>query len=895
MSTGAILRLWGKTKQGSTDPLEFHPALFHMLDVAHVVKILLGNSVSSRWKRVLSNALNAPEEELKYWVPWVIALHDIGKISAPFQYQSEQQHARLVKEGVDFGKIKWNRKPSHGEVSEIFIKSYLEIDISENLRRAMRDLAGGHHGFFTTPTKLQENRSLLSREPSEWSVLRKEASVILADLLLERHVQFPNPGNVSTAVMALTGFTIICDWLGSNSDFFSPQAGTPISDYIAVSERQAWQAVKAAGFAQKIFSTAATTFSELFPKKSPPRPLQSAIDKIPLEVLSRPCLAVIEAPTGEGKTEAALALAHRIAQASRTDEFYYALPTTATSNQMFGRLQTYLAENLNLGTQVKLVHGQAFLYEDDLRIQPLTNGDDEFNISLEWFAPKKRSLLAPFGVGTIDQAELATLNVKHVPLRIMGLAGKVLIVDEVHAYDIYMTTIVEQLLRWLSAMGTSVILLSATLPKERREKLVNAFCGNDVAEPEQGNAYPSLWVVNKTGAYHDAPSAQQPNRQITFNPNVLHFDDEHVDEKARWLLNAVADGGCACWMVNTVARAQKLFQAVKTLATDDIDCTILHAQFPLDVRQQLEQGITKKYGPGDANRPERGIVIGTQVLEQSLDLDFDVMVSDLAPVDLLLQRAGRLHRHNRARPAHHTEPRLWINTEMQDGNLVIGVDGWIYSEFILRRSWETVRERNVITLPLDYRPLIEAVYGEYNLVESPALSESWNKLQEEQHKESEQARLRLLPEPDPDDAFSGPASRSRFEESENDVYWNVARTRLGEESLTVIPLERTGNIARFETDGITHELDLSREIDREMQLRLLRKSVRVSNRRAVEALKENAKPGTPKTWDIALLKDCIPLWLENGTAELVHRKNTIHLTLDSRIGLVITITKREGG
>jgi len=892
MSTDAILRLWGKTKQGSTDPSEFHPALFHMLDVAHVARTLLGDSASSRWSKVLSVALNAPEDSLTNWVPWAIALHDIGKVSAPFQYQSKQQRDRLIKEDFDFGTKKWDGKPSHGEVSELFIKSHLEMDIPDNLRRAVRDLAGGHHGYFTTPLQLQENRILLSREPSEWSLLRNEASAILADLLLERHVQFPDPGNVSVAVMALTGFTVICDWLGSNGDFFSPHAGTPISDYMAVSAQQAWQAVQATGFAQKIFSPSATTFSGLFPEKTPPRPLQSSIDKIPLEVLSRPCLAVIEAPTGEGKTEAALALAHRIAQASKTDELYYALPTTATSNQMFGRLQTYLAGNLGLGTQVKLIHGQAFLCEDDLRIRPLTNGDDEYRASLEWFAPRKRSLLSPFGVGTIDQAELAVLNVKHVPLRMMGLAGKVLIVDEVHAYDVYMTTIVEQLLRWLSLMGTSVILLSATLPKERRQKLVNAFCGNDVAGPMQGDAYPSLWVVNRTGeSFHDTPQAQHPNLQITLHPDVLHFDDEHVDEKARWLLNAVADGGCACWMVNTVARAQKLFQAVKTLAADDLDCTILHAQFPLDVRQQLEQGITRKYGPGDANRPKRGIVIGTQVLEQSLDLDFDVMVTDLAPVDLLLQRAGRLHRHNRLRPVYHTEPHLWINIETENGDLQLGVDKYIYDEYILRQSWNVVMVRTVITLPEDYRPLIESVYSLKEPTEDSALFEAWEKLQEKKANEESQASQRLLPKPNPVDAFSGPASIGRFEDNENDTRWFVARTRLGEESITVIPLERAGNIARFETDGITRELDLSREIDREMQFRLLRKSVRVSNRRAVEALKEIAETGTPKARDIALLKDCQFLWLENGTAEMFHRNNTIRLTLDPQIGLVILISK----
>ncbi len=892
MSTDTILRLWGKTKKDSPDPSEFHPALFHMLDVAHVAGTLLGDSASPRWRKVLSTALNCPGENLAQWVPWAVALHDIGKISAPFQYQSEQQRIRLLREGFDFGNKKWDREPSHGEVSEIFIKSSLEMNIPESLRQAMRDLAGGHHGFFTAPTKFREIKVLLSREPSSWGGLRVDASALLASLLLDRNIQFPDPENISVAVMALTGFSIICDWIGSNGDFFSPQAGIPLNDYLAVSARQAGLAVKAAGFAQDVLSTAATSFSGLFPQKIPPRPLQSAIDRIPLKVLSRPCLAVIEAPTGEGKTEAALALAHRIAQASGTDEFYYALPTTATSNQMFGRLQTYLAGNLDLGTQVKLVHGQAFLYEDNLRIQPLVNGDDDNVALLDWFAPKKRSLLSPFGVGTIDQAELAVLNVKHVPLRMMGLAGKVLIVDEVHAYDVYMTAIVEQLLRWLSAMGTSVILLSATLPRERRQKLTNAFCGNEVTEPEQGSSYPSLWVANKTSTYHDAPPAQQPNRQITFHPDVLHFGDGQVDDKARWLLNAVADGGCACWMVNTVARAQQLFRAVKSLAPADVDCMLLHAQFSLDVRQKLEQGITGKYGPGDSSRPQRGIVIGTQVLEQSLDLDFDVMVSDLAPVDLLLQRAGRLHRHSRLRPAGHTEPHLWINSEAQDGDLSISVDKWIYSEFILRKSWDAIRACQVITLPADYRPLIEAVYGEFDPEQDPALADLWNKLQHDQDNEKDEARQRLLPEPNPMDSFSTvAASNVHFEDNENDTRWFAARTRLGEESISVIPLERIGDLARFETEGIAYEVDLTQEMDRAMQLRLLRKSVRVSNRRTVEALKAITRRDTPDARDIPLLKDCQFLWLRNGTTELVHGKDTIHLTLDHQIGLTITISK----
>lgn len=887
-----LLRLWGKTKPGGDDPQIFHPALFHMLDVAHVVKALLSERASTRWRQVLSSTLNSQEDDLAEWLPWLISLHDIGKISAPFQYQSEPQRNRLISEGFTFGDNNWGNKPSHGEISEIFYAVDFENQIPDSLRRALRDLAGGHHGFFTSPVTLSENKRLIRREPGEWLEGRKEASKLLAiSLNTITPDTWPEPENISTAVMVLTGFTILCDWIGSDSMRFPPCPDLPLDEYIEISKNRANTAVEAAGFLMNIRSSAPYYFSSLFPDKTP-RPIQTAIDSIPDDILAKPFLAIIEASTGEGKTEAALALAHRIAQTSGTDELYYALPTTATSNQMFGRLQKFLIENLALGSQVKLVHGQAFLFEDDLRIQPLSNGkSDEYRSSMEWFAPKKRALLSPFGVGTIDQAELTALNVKHVPLRMMGLAGKVLIIDEVHAYDIYMTTIIERMLNWLSALGTTVILLSATLPKGRRTRLAEAFNGGPVSGMQDDNAYPSLWIISKNGIHHDAPSPAHPERTILIQANALHFDNQHAMDAAQWLVNIVEKGGCACWMTNTVARAQAIFDEVDRISSPGIDRMLLHSQFPMDERQVREKQITEKYGPGNDHRPMSGIVIGTQVLEQSLDLDFDVMVTDLAPVDLVLQRAGRLHRHSRMRPSEHKEPMLWLNTLMDGNNLQLGNDRFVYDEYILRKSWEALKDRTKITLPADYRPLIEEVYGYREFEENEPLKFAFDQLKKKQEAEAQQAYQRLLPEPDADDAFSGPAAGRRFEESEMETGWIVARTRLGEETITVIPLEMEGNIARAIVDGKTIKFYINADIPRETQLGLLRHSLRISNRRVVEGIKSIIEKEPTIFSEIPLLKDCFPLRLTNGTGTILSNKKSIHLTLDPRLGLVVQVEK----
>lgn len=885
-----LLRCWGKTGQEDWD---FHPALFHMFEVGHVAQQLLTSAASPRWRRILGQALNTEPETLVDWLPWFVAMHDIGKISVPFQAQNQTQKLRLEAEGFSFGRWKPKDVLYHTVIGQVFLKDllkkeYTELQLPRYLNDAWREMIGGHHGIFA-PASLETSQRLnYIQEPEEWSQLRLKTTQILQEHLLRQiPSSWPEPGNVSAAIMALTGFTILCDWLGSDSRYFSPQPDTKLAEYLDLSRQSAYNAVARAGFFQPSRSNAPTAFAELFPQCTPLRPLQQAIDAIPPQILSNPCLTIIEAPTGEGKTEAALALAHRLAQSSGADEFYCALPTTATSNQMFLRIQTYLRDRLGLTTQANLVHGQAFLIRDDLQIEPLNNGDNQPQAALEWFSPKKKALLAPFGVGTIDQAELAALNVRHNALRLIGLAGKVVILDEVHAYDTYMTTIIEQMLRWLAALGSSVILLSATLPLSRRTALAQAY-GIEIKASEVSKtsevsaAYPSLWLGSRAGTYHVIPPAYQPER--TFHLNFLHIPHDNAAAKAQWLLDSVAEGGCACWITNTVDRAQKLTQAIRDLDST-VDLLILHARFPLDDRQQLEELIRQKYGPS-GNRPTRSIVVGTQVLEQSLDLDFDVMVSDLAPIDLLLQRMGRVHRHQNGRPPAHQSPRLWVNCEPdpEQPNLVKMGNDRFYTEYILQKTWQTIAARTAVTLPADYRPLVEAVYSDDTPPPDDLLFAAWQKLDKQEKNALGEALLRLLPHPDPQRPFCH-HNRITFAEDEDSAAWIVAQTRLGPETITVIPLENIGNQARLIPGA--EIVDLNIAPSRETELKLLRRGLRLSQWHIVQYFKHAEKPKEVLFKQSTLLKSVVPLWLTNGQTTLVVDNVTVTLTLHPHLGLLI--------
>jgi CRISPR-associated endonuclease/helicase Cas3 len=875
-----LLRLWGKT---SKDPDRFHPALYHMFDVAHIAQQLLSPRASSRWRQVLGSALNADVTTLHEWLPFLIALHDLGKLSVPFQILNSKQQKRLQAEGFSFGKatLADSQKLHHSIVGRLVLGDILAA-WPENLAAAFREMISGHHGIFQSEKWGQDSHFKQIREAEEWPQLRQQATQILASYLLQQWPDpLPNPANQSTAMMALNGFCILCDWLGSDEQYFTLAPLMSLAEYISHSRQRAHDRVREAGFFQISRSAAPTQFAALF-FDIDPRPLQIAIDDIPIDLLRQPTLTIIEAPTGEGKTEAALALARRISDLRGTDEMYLALPTTATSNDMFRRIQIHLRKRLHLPADLaKLVHGQDFLVEDDLRIDPMESIELDNRSeppALAWFAPKKKALLAPFGIGTIDQAELSALNVRHNALRMIGLAGKTVILDEVHAYDTYMTTIIKRMLTWLSALGSSVILLSATLPQSRRQELILAFASAGAGAELNLEAYPNLLTIGREAHHLCTPDPFQPHKIVFLHHQ--QFADEEADKKAAWLLEQVQAGGCACWITNTVKRAQQIYAKLLKTAPMDVDLSLLHARFPLTDRQIREKAIINKYGK-TGTRPAKGIVVATQVLEQSLDLDFDVMMSDLAPIDLVLQRAGRLHRHERETAVRYTHqtPHLYLNTAIGTA------DKKIYTDYLLQKTLLALTDKEALALPTDYRPLIEAVYEEKPLTPDNPLYAAWIDLKNKRDKLEDEAEARLMNDPNPDSPFYHSGKMQDFKEDEEGSGWLVASTRWGQESITIIPLWKDEEIARTISGDLA--APLNQAADRETQLKLLRHSLRVSYPPLIKHLK-GLEPDKLFSAS-ALLQNCRPLWLEPGPEKgiFVNQKLSTPIYLHPELGLVI--------
>ncbi len=917
-----IARFWGKTDQ---DGSSFHPALFHMLDVGHVAGVLLGEEAPPRMRQALARAFGSRGEELQTWLPLVVALHDIGKISAPFQGQdtnrrTQIQRNRLLNEDLNFGMIPRDERHPHSTIGAVYLSRHLpQIDppLPKLFARVMTDAINGHHGIFADRGALNKTQYYMEHiEPPEWTNYRHNAYHVLASQLAptwSKGLALPEQVNCRAATLMLTGFIILCDWIGSDErQFHITDPATSLEEYVQLSRARAHHAVQHAGFLMPRKPVEYGGFAALFPTR-PPRPMQSAVDDLPVGEQGQPALYIVEGPTGEGKTELALALARRLAAIGcASDELYFGLPTMATSNQMFGRVHNYVGRVYGVGHGVKLIHGQAYLIEDDLRLSLLgdTDAADPQGASapaaLQWFAPKKKALLWPFGVGTVDQVELTTLNTRHYMLRLFGLAGKVVIIDEVHAYDVYMSTILQSALRWLATLGTSVILLSATLPAERHKMLAKSFCeGLSLAvepstdEPPQALPYPALAAYTEQGAVVLSPPASQPDRKL----QIQFIPDSGADAVARRLLELVRAGGAVCYISNTVRHAQETYSALKSFCPSDVRLMLAHSRFPAEERANLEAEIGRLFGPESTRgREDRFIVIGTQVLEQSLDVDFDVMISDMAPVDLLLQRAGRMHRHERPanlRPPGHQSPRLLVRLPVSEEDGKPDFSDWnsIYDEYVQWRSWLTLLGRGAggeevvtITLPADYRPLIESAYSTESTPTSPdtpffdLISEAYKEYKREESKQEGEAKTRLIPYPDPiSSIIQGTNTMFKEDEDGGSQGWGFARTRLGDERITIIPLYKVGDQYAVDPEG--QEVvgaDLPKNCD--LQLRLLQRSIPFSGKTLVPKLLKTME--TAPSWfrDAPRMKNTALLGLDGTGSALVEGTK---VTLDPQLGLVI--------
>lgn len=654
-----------------------HPAVYHMLDVAAVAERLLV-------------PMDVPSS-LKEALVLLSALHDLGKINADFR--------DMLRGGQRQGARHW-------EVSALLLEANLAA-LSRHL--GVRDewvllpliaATSGHHGRPPSLTGRDAQRAL------KWvgSAAKADASEVVTafiELWPKARLEDMTEEGARSLSWWLPGLVAAADWVGSNTRWFSAHAPTlDLRNYLDAARMKSNVAVQEAGL-----GGVAASSERLFDFAL--RPMQAACDSIPL--VDGPMLAVIEDETGAGKTEAALILAQRMMLAGKGRGLFFALPTMATADAMFARATNALGQMFTTKPTLTLAHGRAGLSETfkDL-VQGHANAPEDIGCT-EWLAEsRRRALLADVGVGTVDQALLSVLPVKWQTLRHFGLASKILIVDEVHELgEPYIDAVMTQLLRMHRGAGGSAILLTATLPLAQRRKLMAVYDSNADDNP----AYPALTLSGGTGR-RDLPQVTGGRGPVTVTRLASAEAAVEVIEQA------VAQGASCVWVRNAVDDA--IF-AVEMLRQRGIAARLLHARFALGDRKRIEAellGCLGKNGQGRAGK----VFVCTQVFESSLDADVDVMISDLAPMAALVQRAGRLWRHMElrsrlARPVpvpvlHVISPDPGDVTDGRWLNRVLDRGAHVYGAHLQWRTADHLFRVGQIEAPSGLRGLIEAVHGQ---------------------------------------------------------------------------------------------------------------------------------------------------------------------------------------
>lgn len=903
-----------------------------MLDTAAVALTILQREPPSTLG-LYARELGLDEEAASRVLAALIGLHDLGKASPAFQRQWIQGQQRAEQAGFTFALRHppgWLQRPMripHGAITEALVRDALvQRGLSEGLARDIGRCLGAHHGFASDLAPLERARTPLVLGDGLWETAR---------LALIDHVwrcvgvsEWPQADSLGPATsLGLMALAAICDWIASDKTLFP--YGRSLEDplgYWRDALRLADRALDAIGWhPRRPLREAAVPFEQAFPFR--PNALQTTVYSVveyAVRQSAEPVLLVVEAPMGTGKTEAAL-WAHLALQGVAGHRgLYVALPTMATGNGLYPRVREWLER---VGRQadvidLQLQHGTAWLHPRFRPLQPREVGErddpalgdaqsrDEADSpatvrAAAWFSAARRAMLSEYGVGTIDQALLGVLRVRHHFVRLWGLGNRTVVLDEVHAYDTYTSTLISALLRWLRALGSSVILMSATLPRSRRRELIEAYAGTT---PAQEARYPRVTLAGPRGA-SSVPVPVERRQRVVLRPAPLE-----VEPLAATVLQALGDKGCAACVVNTVDRAQRLYRAfgagqpleanggVVGKRVGGIEVYLMHARFTAADRRRREEALLQRFGKEGyqtGTRPRRAVVFATQVIEQSLDLDFDVMFTDLAPVDLLLQRSGRLHRFDLpslstwarrrvTRPPAHREARLWVSglaPHLPD----LGAEGWteVYEPFVLMMTWWVLHERDALELPDDLERLIDAVYeGGPPRGLPPALQglleQAYREFEARAVRQSAQAEMTAVR--DPSALLEAVSTDHQLAadrlDDEEDERTQLLLTRVGRPSVSVILLHRIGDALYLDRAGLHGPVDVERPPSEEMARALMEQSVRLSHD-AIFRLLQGQEP--PAGWRAhPLLHRMRPVVLEGGACTF----GSLRLQLDPELGVV---------
>ncbi|ETA02740.1 CRISPR-associated helicase, Cas3 family [Frankia casuarinae] len=752
--------IWGKSAEKAGGSM--HLLLGHLLDTAAVGELVWDRFLASTIRDRLDDCSDGRGRSL---FALLCGLHDVGKATPAFQMKDEGLAQRVRAAGLGWRGVtpQQGRQWHHARAGAVIVRKYLpQVGWSRPGCDWVWPLVAGHHGLIPDRGRLVHKPAVHGAGPwldVQRAFVDRVAGDLNVDLASFSELRTPSRGGQ----LALSGMIIMADWVASDKEHFGG-----LSDLAEISMKgsreraqRAWAQLGLRG-GWRSDRPAPGNQSDLVHHRfgKPARPAQRAAVQAVRE-MPGPGLLILEAPMGEGKTEAALAAAEVLAGKVGADGVFVGMPTQATSDPMFSRVRGWLTA-VDPEVPIGLLHGRARFNKEwaalrsQVRFVDVHDDLDEYGMAddfgtgtsgpgrrdaplagaaaaAEWFFGSKRGLLAAVTVGTVDHLLQAATRTKHVMLRHAGLAGRVVILDEVHAYDVYMAQFLFEALRWLADTGVPVIVLSATLPPVLRAQLAGAYLQGalqrpdvDLADLPRPTGYPSTTAVYMAdGKPRFSVTSQSPWREsVPVAVEILAEPTDFAPVSIAAAVSAeVSEGGCALVVCNTVQRAQVVYAELRTTFGDDV--VLLHSRFTAAERASRTEDVVDKLGPpGRENaqdRPARLVVVATQVAEQSFDVDVDILVTDLAPIDLLLQRVGRLHRHDRPtgqRPARLRDPKVIVSgLRLPDGAVPLWPAGSraVYGDHLLLRSAALVAEAATgggWSIPADVPGLVALGYGD---------------------------------------------------------------------------------------------------------------------------------------------------------------------------------------
>ena len=843
LSTPETASFWAKT--GDKDsPTRGLSLVQHMLDAGSVAARLWDTWLAPGLQKRFSEHLHLSMEDTRSLVCWLAATHDMGKATPEFSGQLDARRdenlavyrQRIEQQDFEFPEdlvtpVSGLRCP-HSKYSQSILIHLLTNNIEgipREVAETLASISGAHHG---TPAEYLANSAdlsnvILERLSPKWHAAWQELYTITlkrfgASSALHQLAQHGQTIPVSVQ-FCITGFVIMSGWIASNPDFF------PMGTFGSADQEQrariGWQVL---GLEQRWIAALDTNpdtpapdlYASRFGWSNPIlRPMQEVVVEAARSMQSGGMMC-IEAPMGQGKTEAGLIAAEFLAQATGRTGVAFATPTQATSNALFDRVTEWVEYQTN---NVAQEHGGPIephtmflghsknrfnksyeaLSKADIFDESSTPGRENNRKTLRpgtslarhsWLSGTKKGLLSSFVVCTIDQVLMTALQARHVMLRHLGLASKVIIIDEVHAYDAYMNQYLSSALYWLGQMNAPVILMSATLPSATRDDLMKSYTKglkigaepNKVATPAPPSQNDLMAKMKaRLAGIHAAPkpeASEEPILDLDYpvvhtltaedNGTPKKWKVEQPVEQTKIELKLIADSpesvlnvleplandhGCAAVICNTVGRAQEMHAFLSEQFGEE-HVVLTHSRFTATHRAEQEELLVSKLGKKahyseadgeDSSRPHRLIVVGTQVIEQSLDLDFDVMITDFAPVDLVLQRMGRLHRHDSRSSSERTPayrmPVCYVRGVETFGSHNEAPDfprgsKAVYEPMILLSSYAQLLphfDGEPIRIPADISPLVQKTYQENTSTEIPS---AWAEVYESAKKECDKGK-----------------------------------------------------------------------------------------------------------------------------------------------------------